>query len=129
MNSLKAQYRTRFALIVMVMLVVLAGCDSTGIPSVGTPVAAATSTPKAVASAPTDTPQGVEPTPTLEEFFPIETPTNDPGGSGRLSTATPQSLATATPILQIADTETPILQIGATATRAEPTGEATALPT
>ncbi|MEO5951115.1 MAG: S41 family peptidase [Chloroflexia bacterium] len=119
MNSLKAQFSTRFALIVMVIMVVLAGCDSTGIPSGGTPIAVATSTPKTVASAPSETPKSAEPTPTLVEFFPIETPTKVVGGSGLLNTPTPRPQATATTIPQVE----------ATATSAEPTEEAIAKPT
>ena len=115
MNSLKAHNGTRFALILIVILFILAGCNSTGIPGQGTPAAVATPTQETVASAPTPTGAGAEPTPTLEEFFPAATATEDVGGSGLLDTPTPRPTATTGPM------------VGSTATSESPTEEPTAV--
>lgn len=118
MNIGKTQKRNSLALIILTVLIVLAGCDSTGIPKSSTPVAEATATSETVAIAPTPTSEEAQPTPTLEEFFPVATATEDAGGSG-LGTATPRATATTEP--SIGDpTEEPTVEPTAAA-NAEPT--------
>lgn len=108
MTRFKAVFKVRIALILIIVLGLLAACDTSGIPApVGTPEAAATSTPEVVA---------VAPTPTLEEFFPVETETPVIGG-GTEATSTPRRPRA---------TDTPESAPEATST-AEPTTEPTSV--
>jgi carboxyl-terminal processing protease len=89
MNSRRATSITRFVLVATILLVALAGCNSTGIPNDVPPGAFVTPTPERVAAAPTAT---------LEEFMPGATPTPGAGGGAPARTSTPRRpRATSTP--------------------------------
>ena len=102
MNRLRALFRTGITPIVALVLILLAGCNTTGIPDGGLPEAASTTTPGIVA---------VAPTPTLPEFMPDDTATPGAGGGARPNTPTTRPRATRT-AENIEPTEEPTAVVG-----------------